>query len=269
LQARPIVALALALAVSCTAPVGAAAHYEHGERAAEAGDWETAKNEFVAARDHRDARERAAEAKDKLARQRLDALVALADAAYAAGYLDQAIDLLRRAGTYREADLRAAELEGTRNVLEVVYGQMVANAADGRWEKALEQSGLILGVLRRYRDAGAKRAEYLERIYATAARAESGGDLIEAIRLFTTLGNAEPGYRDVADRVSRARAATRRPLPGVYAMHHDLRRTPQWEVTLGAVRVQADGRITVFVDRRTSSRTGTRLPPRRPPRRAP
>ncbi|MBI2983415.1 MAG: hypothetical protein HYY42_04455 [Chloroflexi bacterium] len=131
-------------------------------------------------------------------------------------------------------------------MLDLMYGQMLTAAATGEWDRAIDLSAQLLRQMPAYRDVSARRAGYLEQLYTSASASLSEGDIPQAVKLFTALVAAEPGYRDAADKLRQARLASTKPLAGGYAVGEILRRG-EWDVTLASVIVESDGRLTVAV----------------------
>ena len=225
--------LALVLAAACSP--GPADHYSRGQEAAKAGNWERARSEYVAAGGFQDAPQRA-----------LDALVAEAQQKEESGDLADAISLYKEAGTHDGAEEHAAELEGTKAVLDVLYSQMTASAASGEWGDALSKSAEILAIVANYRDVAKQRERYLEQAYAAASASLDKEDIADAVKLFGIVAKAQPGYRDSAIKLAEAQVDLKRPLPGAYGID-DVLRTGAWRVVLTGVVVQPDRQLVVSV----------------------
>lgn len=230
---RALAVIALLVAVACSPTQ--ADHYARGVAAADAQQWVTARAEFEAAGPYKDAHQRS-----------LDALLAEADQLEKSGDLDHAVPLLQQAGTYKDADQHAKQLEGTLTVLAILYEQMTAAAQTNDWEKALGLSGQIIEAVPGFRDVKARRDTYLDTVYSQASASIGQKDWPHAFVLLTLLVKAEPGYKDAQAKLTMVQAARRAPLPGVYSFDESID-DGLWFGELRTIAVGPDGRLTVNV----------------------
>lgn len=97
---------------------------------------------------------------------------------------------------------------------------MDTSAKAGNWDTALSTSKQILDASPNYRDVKAKRADYLEQVYAAASTALSSDNPKEAVKLFSLLVASEPNYKDSNEKLGEARVAAI-PKPGTVLYQAD------------------------------------------------